>query len=151
MYTHRQYTIGVRDDAPRYGERPVPDEEFAGAGVLHDLTDAEASEMPLILARYATLRAWVMRADGERGPVAAHALIAAREYLLATDTEGDRTEAEILGTALAAGTTARALDLLTAAADAAASRGHDHGARAIRQVVHRARWSLDGLPPPSRS
>lgn len=149
MYTNRQYTTTVRDGAVHYGEGTVPSEEFAGAGVLHDLSRAKAAEMPLILARYAALRAWVLRSDGDRGPVAAHALSAARQHLLGTDVEwGER---DLLAAALAAGNGARALDLLDAAARAAAARGHEHGARAIREAVHRNRWWRGVLPPPSRS
>lgn len=149
MYTSRQYTTRVRDGTAPYEDGPFPAEEFAGAGVLRDLSDAEASEMPLILARYAALRAWILRARGERGVVAAHALTAAREHLLATDDEW--AERELLAAALDAGSSAHALELLDAAAHAAAARGHDQGARAIRETVHRALWWQGGFPPPSRS
>lgn len=149
MYTNRQYTTCVHDGAARYDEGPVPAEEFAGAGVLRDLSNAEASEMPLILARYAALRAWILRSHGERGAVATHALTAAREHLLATADEW--AERELLGAALDAGRSARALELLDDAAHAAAARGHHEGARAIRETVHRARWWQGGFPPPSRS
>lgn len=149
MYTHRRYTISVRDLPGRYGDGVVSPEDFPGAGALRDLTDAPESEVPLILARYAALRAWELGWHEAGGPVSTHALHAALEHLSATC--GGWAERELLEEALNAGSPRESLRLLEAAADAAAALGHRHGARSLREAVHRARWRSSGFPPPSPS
>lgn len=152
MYTHRRYTISVRAGAARYGGRPIPSEDFPGAGVLDDLADAVDADIPLILARFAALRAWVLATDTppdqEPDEVTRHALSAALEHLAATE-DGWR-ENELLRGAVT-GPRAESLKLLAAAAAAAERIGHEHGGRALREAVHRARWSAGGFPPPCPS
>lgn len=80
MYTHRQYKRSVRDGAPHYGT-PFPSEEFPGAGALQDLASAPESEIPLVLARYAALRAWGLAREGEPDEVLSHAVSAALAHL----------------------------------------------------------------------
>lgn len=150
MYTQRQYTSSVRDPAGRYDGGATPSEDFPGAGVLRDLSDASTPDIPLILARYAALRAWSLGPHHAGDPVARHALSAAREHLAATAaTAADWSEKVLLEQALDDPDGGRALRCLEAAADAAASLGHRHGAHALREAAHRARWRSSGFPPPS--
>lgn len=153
MYIHRQYTRSVRDGAPPYGEAAVPSEEFPGAGALQDLATAAESEVPLVLARYAALRAWALLRAGERTDVVRHAMTAALEHLAAI---GDAwPEKGLLREALLREARLRetlpSLDLLRQAAARADSLGHRHGARSLRESVHRAGGSLEWVPPRSLS
>lgn len=149
MYTTHQYTTAVHDGTARYGEGPLPAEEFAGAGALNDLSRAETTDVPLILARYAALRAWLLATTGVGGPVATHAMMAALEHLAATAEDG--TEPDLLRAALAAGDGGPGLELLERAGRAAAARGHEHGAHALREAVRRTRAWKGRCPPPSPS
>ncbi len=159
MYNLKRYTMRIRDPGPRYGEPAVPEEPFAESTVLRDLAGATDSEIPRILARYAAIRAWSM-ATAPVGTFAEeatdHALSAARAHL------GDRCdagaeEAALLEGALEAAARPRrtaeggGLALLEAAARAAEAAGHIHGARALRETAHRARWRASGFPPSSLS
>ncbi len=149
MYTHRRYSIRVRDGAGRYGADPLPAEEHPGAGALQDLRGAASHEIPLILARYAALRAWSLQFHSAPAVVTDHALSAAAAHLDAT-AEG-WAENPLLREALLAPHEGAVLDLLISAAAAADGLGHVHGARALREVVHRARWRAGGYPPASPS
>lgn len=166
MYTLKRYTMRVRAAGSRYGEPAVPEESFTCAGVLRDLSDAPDHDVPLILARYAALRAWVLRCrpwdtrEPEDPVVVEHALSAARAHLAATAAAWP--EARVLEVALARATRAGCdpggdpdvagqLALLEEAARAADVLGHVHGARALRQAAHRVRWRASGFPPSSLS
>lgn len=150
MYTIRRFTTSVRAEASSYGDVPHSEEAYAGAGVLKDLSDAEAVEIPLILARYVALRAWTLRSErAAPAAVIAHALSAALEHLSAVP--GEWLEGEILGEALRGGRGHRPLALLEAAAVAAEERGHHHGARTLREAVRRRPLGGDGSPSRSLS
>lgn len=146
MYAHTRYTAGVRDGRAPYGEPAFPAEVFPGEEVLLDLPGAPRSELPLILARFAALRAWTLTATDAAPALVEHAATATREHLRALDPawrEG------ILLRALERGGSAAAL--LEEAAGEAAAAGHRHGARALREAAHRARWLAARYPPPSPS
>lgn len=162
MYTIKRYTMRVRATGARYGEPAVPEEPFPCSEVLHDLSDAPDRDVPLILARYAALRAWVLRVrpwdtgEPEEPSVVEHALSAARAHLGATAAVWP--EGLLLERALARAPrdvadpdVAGGLALMEEAAIAAESLGHVHGARALRQVAHRVRWRASGYPPSSLS
>jgi hypothetical protein len=145
MYNRIGGRTRVRDPRWPYGEPPVPAEEFAGEGVLLDLPGAILTDVPLIMARYAALRAWALA--GNRGPVGAHAASAARAHLGSVGPgwrEGTLLR-RLLDGARPAGR------LLDEAAAEASARGHSAGARALRQAAYRARWGGTGFPPPSSS
>lgn len=153
MYTHRKYTISVRDGsgrydggAGRYGHGPFPSEEHPGARALRDLTLAAVEEVPYITARFAVVRAWTLRRTPVDAAVIDHAVSAARAHLDATDNAWP--EASLLRAALSTTDTAEALSHLLSAASAAGSLGHVHGARALLEAVHRARWEAGAYPPP---
>lgn len=157
MYTYRRHAISVRSGTASYGGIPTPSEDFPGAGALQDLTSAPAPEIPMILARYAVLRAWALASERKRESdpaVASHAVSAALAHLAATADDWD--EKELLRGALTARLRSRSerpssLDLLLTAAAAAESIGHRHGGRALRETVHRARWWGGGFWPPCLS
>lgn len=157
MYTHRRYPTSVRSPAGRYGDLPFPAQGQPGAGALRDLTVAPTAEIPLIVARYAALRAWILCHDRTRDACDAadhaalrrHALSAAIEQLDATT--GEWPELGMLRDAMADPRATRAARLMESAATAAEALGHAHGARALRESVHRTRWRSLRLPPPSSS
>lgn len=150
MYSHPRYTIAVRDAGGHdhgagFGSA-VPDEAFPAALVLRDLPSVPEPEIPLVLARFAALRAWALRLEGADPTVQSHAVSAAEAHLAAVP-EGWIEGAAL--SALAAGSAEVAR--LEEAAAAAGARGHRHGERALRQAVHRARLVRWRLPPPSSS
>lgn len=156
MYTPRRYTISVRDGSSRYGDGagryshgPLPSEEHPGARALRDLTLAAEEEIPHITARFAVVRAWTLRRATADAVVVDHAVSAALAHLDATN--GDWAEGSLLRAALSTADTGEALGLLVSAANAAESRGHLHGAHALREAVHRARWDAGRYPPPCSS
>lgn len=162
MYNLTRYTMRVRAAGARYGQPAVPEEPFPGSGVLQDLSGAPDHEVPLILARYAALRAWSLwvgpweSGEPEEPAVVEHALSAARAHLAATAELWpeaavlDRVMEGLTGSGLEPGQ-AGALTLLADAARAADALGHVHGARALREAAHRARWRAGGYPPASLS
>lgn len=149
MYTIPRCTTSVRNDSPLYGLVPRRDEAYAAAGVLHDLAAAPDAELPIILARYAALRAWTLRSERAPAAVVAHALSAAAEHL--ASVEGEWRERRLLREALRGGVGQRPLTSLWAAAAAAEEAGHPHGARALREAVHRHRLLGAWLTPFSTS
>lgn len=152
----------VRAAGARYGQPAVPEEPFPGSGVLQDLSLAPDREVPLILARYAALRAWALRVgpwepgDPAEPAVVEHALSAARAHLAATAEHWpeaallDRVLEGLAGAGLEPGR-AGELTLLGDAARASEKLGHVHGARALREAAHRARWRAGAYPPASLS
>lgn len=156
MYTHRRYIISVRDGSSRYGDGagryphgPLPSEEHPGARALRDLTLAAVEEIPRITARFAALRAWTLRWATADAVVVEHAVSAALAHLDAAC--GEWAEGSLLRAALCTRDTSEALSLLVSAADAAESLEHLHGAHALREAVHRARWDAARYPPPCPS
>ncbi|MFP4624256.1 MAG: hypothetical protein ACOCVZ_01930 [Gemmatimonadota bacterium] len=147
MYAHERYTIGVREGRAQYGEPPRPAEAFPGEEALLDLAAAPTAELETILARFVVLRAWTLEFTGAARPVVDHAVQAAYEHLAALDPEDP--EVTVLLSLVGSGTWSVAL--LEAAAGEAEAAGHRHGARALRQAVHRARWAAAGYPPPTPS
>lgn len=155
MYSHRRYLTSVRSRKSRYGGPPFPAGSPPAEGALRDLVTAPTAEIPLIIARYAALRAWTLchgsgrRGDEARGAVETHALSAAVEQLEATS--GDWPELALLRQALSRPGATRAARVMEAAAAAAAAMGHVHGARALREAVLRLRWTSFRFRPPSSS
>lgn len=139
MYTSLAAT-GVRDLRARYGEQPGAPEAFTAEAVLEDLRHASDADLPLVLARYAAVRAWALR--GEGSDAAEHAVSAAEAHLAAADPAWP--EGPLLRRLLGDG---RAGPLLEEAAARAAARGHEAGARALRSAALRLRWRDMGLPP----
>jgi hypothetical protein len=130
----------VRERGGRYGEQPIPSERFPAEGVLEDLRHAPEHDLPLIVARYAALRAWMLARGDEA--VAGHAVAAADTHLDAIGP--DWTEGSWLRHLVDGSTAVRALEH---AAREAAGRGHVAGARSLRQAAHRLRWNAVGFPP----
>lgn len=149
MYTNRRYTGSVRDGTPRYGEGPVPTELYPAARVLDDLGHATDPDVPRILARYAALRAWLLGSGPAPTPESRHAASAALQHLGALAP--DWPERPLLERLLGAPGRGHAPQLLDRAATTAEAAGHGHGARALREAAHRARWRATGYPPPSPS
>lgn len=156
MYTHRRYIKSVHDGSSRYGDGagryghgPLPSEEHPGARALRDLTLAAEEEIPHITARFAAVRAWTLRRTTADAAVVDHAVSAALAHLDAATS--DWSEGSLLRAALSSPDAGDALSLLVTAADAAESLGHLHGAHALREAVHRARWEAGRYPPPSPS
>lgn len=83
----------VRDEPAAYGPHEVDDDPFPAARVLDDLTDATDEDVPRILARYAALRSWQLRAAAAEPELVRHAAGTARGYLAAT---GDWPERPLL-------------------------------------------------------
>jgi hypothetical protein len=148
MYSIRRDPRGIRDGGARYGTRPVPAEPFEAAGVLDDLASAADEEVLLILARYAALRAWLLRRERAAPELVRHALSAAREHLAAAPA-GWRERGPLR--ALLRGENAAVPARLEEAATLAEGAGHLCGARALRHAAQRARWPADAWSRPSRS
>lgn len=146
MYTPSEGTTAVRDASVPYGNMPTPSERFAGETVLDDLASAPSQDIPLILARYAAVRAWSLLRERHAPAVTAHALTAARAHLDGTDPEW--AEGVLLRQLL---TAPDPRPLLDRAAEAARASGHAAGARALRQAGHRLQWHAARYPPPSPS
>lgn len=154
MYSHRRYLTSVRSRKSHYGDRPFPADSPPAEGALRDLATAPTPEIPLIIARYAALRAWTLchggrAGDKTRGAVESHALTAAIEQL--ESTSGDWPDLALLRKALARPGATRSARDMDAAAAAADALGHVHGARALREAVLRVRWTSFRFRPPSSS
>lgn len=149
MYSYKRFLSGVRDEHAYYGGGHRPREAFAAAGVLDDLAVAPAGEMELILARYAALRAWVLRAMGAEAALTDHAVDAAWRHLAVAPAEW--TERPALAALLDCAAPGTAPGLLETAAESAAALGHRHGEAALREVAHRIRWFFARYTPPSES
>lgn len=155
MYSHRRYLTSVRSGKSHYGDHPLPADSQPANGALRDLATAPEAEIPLIVARFAALRAWTLchgsgpRGYGARGAVESHALSAAVEQVEAT--VGEWPELALLRQALGRPGATRTVRLMEAAATAAAALGHVHGARALQEAVLRVRWKSFRFRPPSTS
>lgn len=114
----------VRDEPAAYGPHEVDGDPFPAARVLDDLRDASDEEIPRILARYAALRSWCMRAEGAEPVLLRHAEQAARRYLSAT--AGPEADALARLAERAPG-----LDAFEVAASAAAEDEHAEGVYAL--------------------
>ena len=84
MYSIRRDPGLVRDGGAPYGPGPSPSETFQAEGVLDDLVEVPADDVPLVLARYAALRAWLLRSEAAARALVRHARSAAWEHLRAT-------------------------------------------------------------------
>ena len=84
MYSHKRYSIRIRDGVGRYGDDPGPAEEHPGAQALQDLPGAAVHHIPLIVARYAAVRAWSLHFQSAPAVVVEHATSAATAHLQAT-------------------------------------------------------------------
>lgn len=159
MYRFRGTSSPIREAAPRYGARTDPD-RFPADEVLADLARAVGDDAPVritrILARYAALRHWLLRAAGAPAPVTGHADRAARAYLAASLEPGSAAG----GDGWAEGTLLlgvldshpeRASGVLAAAAVEARAVGDEGGASALRDAAREAtRLALRSRrqPPP---
>lgn len=114
----------VRDEPAAYGPHEVDDDPFPAARVLDDLTRGPDDAVPSILARYAALRCWHLRARHAHPVLLDHAIEAARRYVAAIDGP----EASALARVAAR---APELDAFEDAASAAASAHHVEGAYAL--------------------
>jgi hypothetical protein len=138
----------IRDGGAGYTPGPVPSETYPAEGVLDDMVGADPDAIPLILARYAALRAWILEREGAPTALVRHARSAARAHLAATPAEWpERVPLETLLRRRSGGASAALLE----AAKRARSAGHAAGARALRQAAQRARWPDGGWPRPSPS
>ncbi len=136
VYINPRFTRLVRAPAARYGDPASRGESFPAEAVLRDLVTADRAVAPLIAARYAALRFWLLHATGEVAALVDHA----RESALGHLEAADRGEEEV---ALLRALVERPEPLSEAAAvlDLAASeaeRGrHPHGAGALREAAFR--------------
>jgi hypothetical protein len=166
MYTINALTGTVRDPEAHYGAGDPGRERYPAEIVLRDLRRARGDrEVPLILARYAAVRAWLLSTAASDPALAAHARLTAGAHLDAApqdwperpllrcllDPAHDVTApwdllVEIATAAEAAGHTAGALAARQAAAAAAVrARRHDAAAAIAAEMAARP------VPPPPRS
>ncbi|MDX1674658.1 MAG: hypothetical protein R3314_07690 [Longimicrobiales bacterium] len=118
----------VRDRPAAYGPHEVDADPFPAARVLDDLAHADEAGIPQVLARYAALRAWLIRHD-DPGLVR-HARQTARAYLAHVGHGPDT-----LGlTGLADGVLDA--DAMRRAASSARRMGHREGAFALLQATY---------------
>ena len=115
----------VRDEPAAYGPHEVEGDPFPAARVLDDLATASDESIARILARYAAVRCWQLRAASAEPGLVRHAAGTARGYLAVT---GRWKEGRLL---------ARMVDgdpghgAVRAAAAEAAAAGHPEGAYAL--------------------
>jgi hypothetical protein len=132
MYTFRIATSKVSDPRARYGARAPEPEEFPAEIVLRDLRRArDDDEVPVILARYAAFRAWLLGTAASDSALVGHARVTAAAHLDAAPQEWP--EGPLFRQLLdppASGPTS--WDLLIGIAGAAERAGHVDGALAAR-------------------
>jgi hypothetical protein len=140
MYTINGATITVRDLRSRYAPRPHEPERFPAELVLRDLPRARSDdEITRIVARYATLRAWLLATSQADGQLADHARSSATAHVDAAPV--DWSERSLLRRLI--DTATRREDdqpwqtLARVAADAEAA-GHLDGAFAARKAAWEA-------------
>ena len=163
MYGFRGTSSAVRESPPPYDPRDDP-HRFPADAVLADLEHAGGADAPAritrILARYAALRHWVLRAGNAPAAVTDHALGSARAYLAAASLghasaceSGNAREAWSEGALLLRilqSSPDRAGAMLAAAAVEARAAGDEHGAGALRASAREAaglRLRSRGEPP----
>lgn len=122
----------VRDEGAAYGPHEVDRDAFPAARVLEDLPRAPGDEIPLVLARYAALRYWLLRREGSEPALTRHARKTARAYLAALD---DPAHARSLGRLVEAGSTGSGIQ---DAAIMAEQAGHREGAYALLRAGYTA-------------
>ncbi len=137
-----RFTRLVRAPAARYGD-PVPrDDSFPAEAVLRDLVTADRVVAPLITARYAALRFWLLYGTGGDAELLDHGRDAAAEHLACA---GEAEEVVILSTLVDRPEPLRdAVALLERAAELAEARRCPHGAGALREsAFHMAVHHMD--------
>lgn len=137
MYTFNDSNRHVRDPRAHYRAGPPEPERFPAEIVLRDLRGAvRADAAPLILTRYAVLRAWVLARADEHPGLVEHARATAAGHLDAAPP--DWSEGSLLRRLLENEERVEgACELLAAVADAAEAAGHIDGAYA----AHMAAWT----------
>lgn len=162
MYGIRRTTAKVCDAAPPYGGQSRED-RYPADEVLDDLpTAADGAAVARVLARYAALRHWLLRAEAAPSSLTTHAEAAARAHLAAAANGGaggavagavadDWAEGEMLSR-LAEAPLWQAAGLLASAAAEAARAGDRSGAAALdaaaRDAVRRDARRGRRPPPP---
>jgi hypothetical protein len=124
----------VHHPRPRYGARPPEPERFPAELVLRDLGRAHGdAEVPLILARYAAMRAWLLNGDPAEVSLLAHARVTAAAYLDASPEQWP--ERPLLRRLLEAESCPEPWGLLAQVGGAAEAAGHLDGALAAHQAA----------------
>jgi hypothetical protein len=143
MYTFNESNRHIRDPRAHYRAGPPGPEQFPSEIVLRDLRDAARPDAaPLILARYAVLRAWALAVEGAPPPLLEHARAAAAGHLAATP--GSWPERALLARLLdGAESGEEASAVLENVAETAEAAGHVDGAFAARTAAWTA--ALRGL------
>ncbi|MGK7312029.1 MAG: hypothetical protein ACN0LA_07280 [Candidatus Longimicrobiales bacterium M2_2A_002] len=134
----------VRDETAAYGPHEVDGDAFPAARVLHDLATASDESIARILARYATVRCWQLRAASAEPGLVRHAAGTARGYLAVT---GRWREGRLLARMVDADPGPAAV---RAAAAEAAAAGHPEGAYALLQTGYLAARRTGDLTAASR-
>lgn len=134
----------VRDEPAAYGPHEIDGDPFPAARVLEDLREASDLDVPRILARYAALRSWQLRAASAEPELVRHATETARGYLAVT---GDWPEAPLLARVVDGDP---AMTAVQAAATAAADVGHCEGAYALLHTGYLAARHRRALRPAAR-
>lgn len=135
MYPLNRLDHTVRDARAHYSAGAPAPEQFPAELVLRDLGGAEGEiEAPLILARYAALRAWMLVGGQSEPELLRHALAAAHAHLAAAPE--DWPERALLARLLDRGhATGDAPALLLDVAVAAEEAGHIDSALAARTAA----------------
>lgn len=131
VYTNHRFHRLVRAPAAHYGDPAPREESFPAEAVLRDLATADTAAAPIIAARYAALRFWLLRGTGEAPTLVEHAREAAREQLAAG---GDPSRTSALQALVESPEPLRkAVVLLEQAAGQAERARQPHGAGALRE------------------
>jgi hypothetical protein len=135
MYPLNRLNPTVRDARAHYGAGGPAPEQFPAELVLRDLGGADGEiAAPLILARYAALRAWMLRGVPGEPELLRHALAAAHAHLEAAPE--DWPERALLARLLDRGhTDGDVSELLLDVAAAAEGAGHIDSALAARTAA----------------
>lgn len=134
-------TAKVRSPRARYGASPPEPDRYPAELVLRDLRRVGAdAEVPLVLARYAVLRAWLLSTAASDSGLVEHARLTADAHLDASPA--DWPEAALLRR-LMASPGEEPWELLVEIAVAAEAAGHVDGALAARQAAWAAAASTN--------
>jgi hypothetical protein len=144
MYTLNTGTEMVRDSRAHYAPGAPDPERYPGEMVIRDLRRVRADwEVPIILARYAAIRAWLIGTEPTDAGLADHARLTAHAYL---DAVPEWPEGPIIRRLLAPDAPSHSpWELLGEIAIAAEAAGHVDGALAARQAAGAAAGRADRL------
>jgi hypothetical protein len=154
MYSFNASNRTVRDLRATYPDRAPDPERFPAELVLRDLCRSlPDGAVPLIVARYAALRAWLLRGAAPEPAFREQARAAATAHLDAADR--DWTEGRLLRRLLEPGRPgdpgAEPWELLAQVASAAEAAGHLDGALAARTAAWRAAMDRHRASPTDRA